>query len=117
MIVSDFFLGFHNTILFVYFSFFITVIIGSRIKNNSRSILFGSLLSSVLFFLITNFGVWLTSSMYSKSTYGLIQSYLMGLPFFRNTILSDLIYTFSFFYGFQTFENFINNRINFKKNY
>ena len=102
MLISDLFLGFHNTIIYVYASFFLTVLIGRLIKNNRwQSLALASLASSVLFFLITNFGVWLSYSMYPKTIDGLFQSYLMGLPFFRNTLLSDFFYTFSFFYGFR----------------
>jgi len=106
MLISDVFLGFHNTMIYVYASFFLAVLIGRLIKNNRwRSLALASLTSSVLFFLITNFGVWLSYSMYPKTLDGLFQSYLMGLPFFRNTILSDFFYTFSFFYGYQFLSN------------
>lgn len=102
MFISDIFLGFHKTIPFVYVSFIIIAMIGSLIKNNKwQSILGASLISSVLFFLITNFGVWATGSMYQKNLSGLIQSYVMGIPFFRNTIISDLFYSFTFFYGYR----------------
>jgi len=106
MLISDVFLGFHNTMIYVYASFFLAVLIGRLIKNNRwQSLALASLTSSVLFFLITNFGVWLSYSMYPKTLAGLFQSYLMGLPFFRNTILSDFFYTFSFFYGYQFLSN------------
>jgi hypothetical protein len=105
MFLSDIFLGFHSTILFVYGSFLLIAIIGRFIKNRVGFInlsLFG-VLSSVLFFLITNFGVWLTSSMYVKNINGLISSYVMGIPFLKNTIIGDFIYTMSFFYGYKLF--------------
>ena len=59
MFFSDIFLGFHKTVPYVYVSFIIIALIGSLIKNNKwQSLLLASLTSSVLFFLITNFGVW-----------------------------------------------------------
>lgn len=107
MFLSDIFLGFHKTIPFVYVSFIIIALIGGLIKTNKWQSLFkASLLSSVLFFLITNFGVWATGSMYQKNLSGLIQCYGFGVPFFRNTLISDLFYTFSFFYGFRFLSNF-----------
>lgn len=112
MIISDIFLGFHNTIIYVYASFILTVLIGRIIKkDNWKSLIIASLTSSVLFFLITNFGVWLNSSMYTKTIDGLMQSYIMGLPFFRNTLLSDFIYTFSFFYGFNYLNKILLKRL------
>lgn len=102
MFISDIFLGFHKTIPYVYASFIIITLIGRLIKNNKwQSLVLASLTTSILFFLITNFGVWATGTMYQKNVNGLLQSYVMGLPFFRNTILSDLFYSFSFFYGYR----------------
>ena len=107
MFISDIFLGFHSTIPYVYVSFIIIALIGGLIKTNKwQSLALASLTSSVLFFLITNFGVWASFNMYPKTIDGLIQSYVMGLPFFRNTILSDLFYSFSFFYGYRFLSNF-----------
>ncbi|MBI5123401.1 hypothetical protein HZA75_06105 [Candidatus Roizmanbacteria bacterium] len=107
MFVSDIFLGFHKTIPYVYVSFIIIALIGRLIKSNKwQSLLKASLISSVLFFLITNFGVWATGSMYQKNLSGLMQSYAFGIPFFRNTLTSDLFYTFSFFYGYRFLSNF-----------
>ena len=92
---------------FVYLSFIIIALIGGLIKTNKwQSLLKASLVSSVLFFMITNFGVWATGTMYQKNISGLTQSYIMGLPFFRNTIISDLFYSFSFFYGYRFLSNF-----------
>ncbi|MCR4276865.1 MAG: hypothetical protein NUV87_01930 [Candidatus Roizmanbacteria bacterium] len=108
MFVSDIFLGFHKTVPYVYVSFIIIALVGGLVKNNKwQSLVLASLVSSVLFFLITNFGVWATGEMsYQKNLNGLIQSYIMGLPFFRNTIISDLFYSFSFFYGYRFLSNF-----------
>ncbi len=108
MFFSDVFLGFHKTIPYVYTSFIIISFIGTMIKNNKWQLIFtASIISSALFFLITNFGVWATGSMYQKSLDGLIQSYGFGIPFFRNTIISDLFYSFTFFYGYQFISSFL----------
>ena len=112
MLISDIFLGFHKTIPYVYVSFIIIALIGGLIKNNKwQSILKASLISSVLFFLITNFGVWVTGTMYQKNLAGLMQSYVFGIPFFRNTLISDLFYTFSFFYGYRFLSHFVSRKL------
>ncbi|MDO9027517.1 MAG: hypothetical protein Q7U68_01460 [Candidatus Roizmanbacteria bacterium] len=113
MFFSDMFLGFHKTIPYVYVSFILITIIGKYLKENPKviNLISASLLSSILFFLITNFGVWLTGSMYLKTVNGLLQSYLKGLPFFRNTLLGDLFYSFSFFYGYRFLSNFVFKKI------
>ena len=103
LFISDIFLGFHSTIPFVYGSFLITGFIGLWLKNHRdfKSILTGTLLSSVLFFLITNFGVWLVGTLYQKDITGLIQSYIMAIPFFRYSLIGDLFYTGVFFGSYQ----------------
>lgn len=106
MFLSDIFLGFHKTIPFVYGSFIAIIFIGSFLKNHQKGkyILGATLLSSILFFIVTNFGVWLVEDLYTKNISGLYQAYFMALPFFRNTLLGDLSYTFSFFYGYKVLE-------------
>ena len=103
MVISDFFLGFHSVVPFVYGSFLLIAILGFLIRKNLSplKIGLGSLTGSFVFFVITNFGVWATTSMYEKSVNGLLRCYYMGLPFFRNTLLGDLFYTAVFFLGFR----------------
>jgi uncharacterized membrane protein len=102
MFISDIFLGFHSTMPYVYGSFILTGLIGLWLKNhkNTQNIIGATLLSSVLFFLITNFGVW-AGGWYPKTLSGLMQSYVMAIPFFRNTILGDLCYTGVFFGAYE----------------
>ena len=108
MVFSDIFLGFHPTIPFVYGSFILIFCIGYflRKKISILNVGFGSLVGSIIFYIITNFGVWATSSMYEKNVNGLVHSYVMGLPFFRNTIVGDIFFTYIFFLGYQTIKLF-----------
>jgi hypothetical protein len=57
----------------------------------------GALGASVSFFLISNAAAWLWDPIYSKNLDGLIQSYAMGVPFFRFALAGDLFYTAVFF--------------------
>jgi hypothetical protein len=116
MFISDIFLGFHKAIPYVYVSFIVIALIGGLIKNSKwQSILKASFASSVLFFFITNFGVWATGTMYQKNLTGLIQCYGFGMPFFRNTLVSDLFYSYSFFYGYRFMQGFIIRKFRFLK--
>ena len=87
MFFSDLIIGTHDFILYVYFSLIILIIF-SNSKNYIYMIFFGPL----IFFIITNFGVWLNSSYYTKNINGLIESFYMAIPFFKNTILSTFFY-------------------------
>ena len=93
MFIGDLFLGFHSTMIFTYVSLVAAVSLGLLIKNlKITSILFTGISSSVIFYLVTNFGAWLTIPMYEKNFAGLIQSYVLAIPFFHNTLLSTLLY-------------------------
>ena len=94
MFVSDIFLGFHQTMPYVYGSFILAGVIGLWLKNHksAKNIICASFISSILFFLITNFGVWAVG-WYPRTLSGLMQSYVMGIPFFKNTVFGDLCYT------------------------
>ena len=97
LFLSDLVLGFHPTMLFVYGSFLATGLIGYRLRKH-RSMGFitaGAVASSVLFFLVTNFGVWLTGGgwHYAPTWNGLVTCYIAALPFFRNSLIGDLFST------------------------
>ncbi len=109
MIFSDLFLGFHSTVIFVYGSFLLTGVIGIWLRDHKdmRYIFLASLVSSILFFLITNFGVWLVGNLYPKTVQGLIECYIAAIPFFRNTILGDLLYSGVLFGGYAVVLKFL----------
>jgi|TARA_B110000438_G_C15786188_1_gene638528 hypothetical protein len=95
MFLGDVYFGFHNTMLFTYAAIMIAVGLGLFMKKfKLTEILFSGLSTSVCFFIITNFGVWLVSGMYEKNLGGLFESYVMAIPFFHNTLISTLIYLF-----------------------
>ena len=104
LLISDLFLGFYGPeMFFVYGSFILTGLIGlvSRHKKSLSFIPLSSISSSVVFFLIYNFGVWLTTTMYAKNLLGLQSCFIAAIPFFRSTLLSDLLYTTLFVGGYE----------------
>ena len=95
MMASDLFLGLHDTILATWGCYALIALASSywlRKPNLLRGVAM-TLGSSVLFFVITNFAVWVVSGMYAHTWAGLTQCYYMALPFFRGTVTSDVIYT------------------------
>lgn len=110
MLLSDLIIGLHASMPAVYLSFAITVLIGMFIRKrvNVGSVLLASFTSAVIFFLITNFSSWLVSPFYPQTFAGLIECYIAGLAFFRDTtsgisfFVNDLLGTTFFsavFYG------------------
>lgn len=80
---------------FVYASFMITVWIGSRLRSTENPAWIGgaALISSLQFFLITNVASWLSlPQMYARSLRGLVDCYVLAIPFYGRTLASDLLY-------------------------
>ena len=101
MVLSDLFIGFAPTSWAVYLSFALAVFIGRLLNNNMKAYkVFGaSLAGSILFFVVTNFAHWL--SFCPISVQGITQCYIDAIPFFRNSIAGDLIYSAVFFGSFE----------------
>lgn len=110
MFLSDLVIGLNANMPAVYLGFAITVLIGMMIRKkiNVGSVLLASFSSAVIFFLITNFSAWLASPFYPQTYAGLIECYIAGLAFFRDTtngfsfFINDVLGTTFFsavFYG------------------
>ncbi len=74
---------------------------GLRGKVTAGRVLSYSLAGSLLFFVVTNFGVWISDSMYPKTAAGLLATYVAGVPFFQWTVLGTLFYAAVLFGGFE----------------
>lgn len=93
--------GFHPAMPYVYIGFFMVVVIGGILRNTQPLTLGGaSLLSSVIFFIISNLGVWMTGS-YPATWDGLLLCYEAAIPFFRYTLLGDLFFVGVMFGAFE----------------
>lgn len=102
MLIADYFIGFYNPMVLasVYGSFILIGLIGIWLRNNKTlpNVIGGTLTGSIIFFLVTNLAVWLAPQFYYPHTLqGLVDCYVIALPFFRNTITGDLFYVGAFF--------------------
>lgn len=90
--------------LWSYAAFIIIALIGTKWVREGKifSVIGSSLAGSVIFFLLSNFSVWLgPSTLYPQTITGLGTTYLAGLPFFWNTVLGDLFFVAIFFGGYE----------------
>ncbi len=90
----DHFVWFYPGFYWTYSAFTVIGLVGFSLlkKTKPKYIVAASLAASILFFLISNFGVWASGMLYPKNIGGLLLCYTTALPFFRNTILGDLVY-------------------------
>ena len=96
MLISDLFLGFYTISIFVYLSFALITWMGQQ-KNRVTPKLV--LLGSVLFFLISNLGVWLLY--YPKTIDGLLTCFTLAIPFFATSLMGDVFYSIVLVFGFS----------------
>lgn len=99
MMLSDAVIGFHNLIPVTWGSYALIALASSRWLRKPTILKTAALTisGSIFFFVVTNFAVWLTSGMYARTWNGLAQCFTLALPFFRNTALSDIVYTAALF--------------------
>jgi hypothetical protein len=120
MLISDLIIGFDSLHmrLAVYGSIALAVLIGrvARKNPNVLNIAKSSLFSSVLFFVVTNFVVWRFGSMYSKDFTGLLTSYTLAIPFFKNAILGDFFYT-GMLFGIQKILSLNTGKLRYNSHY
>lgn len=107
MFLTDLIIGFHSTILSVYFAFALVVVIGMTMirKKKASSIFLASLTAAVLFYLITNFAFWMTGEFYQVTPAGLAECYIAALPFFGYNLLGNLFYAGVMFGLFELAES------------
>ncbi|MBC86939.1 MAG: hypothetical protein CL677_07140 [Bdellovibrionaceae bacterium] len=94
MFLSDVLIGFSSISLVVYASIGLIYLMGAWMNSGSyKTIGIQAFLSSVLFFFVTNAGVWMMTTAYEPGWKGLMASYVAGIPFFHNTLLGTLVFS------------------------
>ncbi len=95
LLISDAILGFYSSFIFTWIGFSLIALYGMLFSKASftKRVLLGGAGSAVIFFVVSNIGVWLAGQMYPLTIAGLVDCFYMALPFFRATIVSDLVYS------------------------
>ena len=89
--ITDYFIGFHSLLIWTWGSLALVGLL-SKYSKNILSRLFTTFLGAIIFFIISNLGVWYSGGLYDHTLEGLINCYIMALPFFTNTLLSTIIF-------------------------
>ena len=102
MLLSDLFIGFYENMIFVYASLLLITFVFHKIskKINFKNLFIYCFAGSLIFFVVSNFGVWVLGSpgvldvAYERNLSGLVECYILAIPFFGNTFLSTLIFAY-----------------------
>ncbi len=94
-IISDLYIGIYSSMFFVYGAYVFIALLSPIIMNklSFKWVLISSLVTPTIFYIVSNFGVWITGSTYPLSLDGLIMCYVAGIPFFDETLLSTVVFS------------------------
>ena len=109
LLLSDLVLGFYHGMTTVYATVALIVVMGWWLSPRRTPLRIGAaaIASSIVFFVVTNFGMWLFSGFYPLTSAGLAACYVAAIPFFQNTLAGDLFYAALLFGGFALAEHLL----------
>jgi hypothetical protein len=109
MLLSDAVLGLYSGVWITYLAVALIVLIGAIALARRSPLRIGAaaVASSVLFFIVSNFGTFALSGMYPHNASGLVDCYVAAIPFFQNSLAADLFYSAVLFGGFRLLEQLV----------
>jgi len=101
MVITDLIIGVHDVALYTWGAFIVIGFIGMRLKENKTPgrVFTSTVFSAVLFFVISNFGVWFT--WYPHTSEGFTRCFVNAIPFFRNTLFGNLVFAAVLFGSYE----------------
>ena len=93
--ITDYFIGFHSLLFWTWGALAFTGYT-SKFCNKIYSRIVLTFIGAITFFTISNFGVWISGTLYEISVQGLLKCYIMAIPFFTNTLLSTMFFAVIF---------------------
>ena len=91
-LITDLFIGMHSVMIFTWGSVLLIGLFSKFFLSSIYTRILGALCGAMLFYLVTNFGVWSMGS-YGYTFEGLALCYILAIPFFGNTLVSTLLYS------------------------
>ena len=103
MLLADLVIGLHSLIPVIYGCIALTALLGANLRGRVRALPVAgyAFASAVMFYVVTNFFVWLMGDMYPHDGAGLIACYVAGIPFFKGTLAGTLLWSGALFGGFE----------------
>lgn len=106
LFLSDLILGFHPTMAWVYLGFLCVGLMGLWIKPQQglKTVLPGSFLGTLIFFVVSNFGVWVSGGLYPMTQEGLIACFVLAIPFVWSQLAADFFFNGLYFAAYRFFK-------------
>ena len=110
--ITDLIIGYHSGTHWTWGSVLIIGLISQYFNKNLITRFSGSLFAALIFFVVTNFGVW-SSGMYGYTLQGIFNCYMLAIPFFAFSLISTLMFSILIEVSFKL----LNDKLNFKKHF
>lgn len=91
--LTDLIIGFHTTTLFTWGSVAIIGYFSHYFLKSISTRLFGVFSATLIFFIISNFGVWMSSILHGNYNLNLLETYFIAIPFYGNTLISTIVFS------------------------
>jgi len=91
--LTDLIIGFHTTTLFTWGSVAIIGYFSHYFLKSISKRLFGVFSATLIFFIISNFGVWMSSILHGNNNLNLLETYFIAIPFYGNTLVSTIVFS------------------------
>ena len=102
-VITDLLIGYHSGTHWTWGSVLVIGLMSQYFSKNINLRLVGSLFGAFIFFLITNFGVWI-SGVYSLTVNGLIECYTLAIPFFTYSLISTILFSLLIETGYKIYK-------------
>ena len=98
MLISDFVIGMHSLMFWTYLPILILSFLAFYFYQDSfRRVINLAILSPIIFFILSNFGVWVNSAKYSRDFSGLVECYIYAIPFYASSAISCILFSIIFY--------------------
>lgn len=112
LLISDMALGFYSGMWFVYAAFILIFMLGQiMLKTQSAlQVTASAVTSSLVFFAITNLGVWVSGNLYPMTATGLMECFLLAIPFLKNQLIGDFLYSAVLFGSYAYYQKSVQSQ-------
>ena len=98
MLISDFVIGMHSLMFWTYLPILILSFLAFYFYQDSfRRVINLAIFSPIVFFILSNFGVWVNSAKYSRDFSGLVECYIYAIPFYASSAISCILFSIIFY--------------------
>ncbi len=92
-LITDLFIGFHSITLFTWGSIALIGLTTKYFLNSRYQRYLGVLSATMIFFILSNFGVWFVNYIHGIYNLSLIETYIIAIPFYGNSLISTIIFS------------------------